>query len=1085
LDNSAHNAEVHVDDQTVLSLGLWVKRRRRALDLTQEALAALVGCSKDLIVKIEGDARHPSRAIAGRLADRLQLAPEERDAFIRCARAQLPPDQLPPPTASIARPRLMPAGDAPAADQTFLLAAIDGAGGLWDRHPAAMRLARARHGALLRAAIADAGGSVFATFGDVIGATFQAPLQGLRASLAAQRALLAEPWEACGLPAPIRAQLALHVGAAEPQGGGYAGPTLSRAERILAAAHGGQVLLSAAAQELLRDQLPAGVALRELGSYRLQGLRHPERIAQLLAPGLPSEFPPPRALDALAGNLPPAHGHLIGRGSDIAALLALLRDANVRLLTLTGAGGIGKTRLALAAAAELVDAYPDGVWLVDLAPLIDPAAVPSAIAHTLGLPEIGDQDRLATLKAALRARRALLVLDNCEQVAAAAPAIAELAAACPNLKLLATSRVAMHLTIEHEYPVSPLAAPDPAEPGDLARLAEYDAVRLFSARAQAVRPDFRITDANIRAVAEICARLDGLPLAIELAAARVRLFSPEALLLRLEQDGGLTMLAGGPRDHPERQQTIRATIGWSERLLTPSERALLHQLAIFVGGWPLSAALAVGTADGAAEQAVLGELEALVDHNLVVLRGDAGGEPRYGMLELVRAYALERLRAAGAEQAARRQHADAIVRWAAARDAAFGDKAALAQIGHERANINAALEWSFEAGGADAIYALRIIARVWEYWSLCLQSEGCAWLRRALAIAAQHAAEPATAHVLNAAGRMLWLAGELADPEPLLRRGLEQARRDGDLALEAELLRHLGEYLFAVPGRLAEAQRCFEVGLEIGRACHDALTELWNPVVLGVVALRMGRLDEAMARLAPALSYAEARDELIGQMVALRYMTEVAERQGRAPEAEAYMARAAQFARMLDQGFGVEFTTIGCYLAYLRHEYDDCLAQLRLARVRAQQYSQSYQLFVLASFEATVQLMRGDLALAAGAVRQALALHRREPVYLARAATVAARIATLRRHYAEAASLLGGIARLDQMVIVYLDDQPDPALERWRAEDAAACRAALGATAFRRAWSTGQHGALEDAIAGALDAANEPAPAELQSLEAQ
>src|SRR6266545_2385109 len=529
------------DMERTASFGYWLRRRRKALDLTQEDLARQVGCAVGTIKKLEGDDRRPSRQFAERLADLLAIPPAERPAFLKAARAELATDELAVAAQPIESPVAAepPAGPQPAGTVTFLFTDIAGSSQLWAEHPAAMRLALARHDALLRTALEAHGGAVFKTVGDAFHAAFATAVDAVSAALAGQRALAAEAWGATG---PLRVRMALHSGGAELRDGDYFGHALSRAARILAAGHGGQVLLSAASWELARDHLPPDVALHDLGAHWLKSLARPEQIYQLAVPGLPAEFPPLQSLDRPTTNLPAQITVFIGRERELAALRDLLGRDDVRLVTLTGPGGTGKTRLSLQIAAEALDMFEHGVWFVSLAPISDPDLVAATIAKALGVREAGGRPILELVKSYLREKRTLLLLDNFEQIVDAAPLISELLAFAPGLKVLVTSRTTLRLSGEREYAVPPLGLPptddrrwttDDRKAGDptlewpnmrAETISQYEAVRLFIERAQAARADFAVTNENAPAVAEICARLDGLPLAIELAAARIKLF---------------------------------------------------------------------------------------------------------------------------------------------------------------------------------------------------------------------------------------------------------------------------------------------------------------------------------------------------------------------------------------------------------------------------------------------------------------------------------------------------------------------------------------------------------------------------------
>jgi predicted ATPase len=436
-----------------------------------------------------------------------------------------------------------------------------------------------------------------------------------------QHSLAAHAWPE---EVSVRVRIGLHTGQPLLSSEGYVGLDVPRAARIMSAGHGGQVLLSATTQELVKHDLPDGVSLRDLGEYRLKDLQHPSRLYHLVMAELPADFPPLKTLDAHPNNLPIQPSKLIGREREVVAIQRLLQRDDVRLVTLTGPGGIGKTRLALQMAAELSDHFPDGVYFVNLAPTSDPALVVPTIAHTLEVKEIPGQSLLDQLKASLREKHLLLLLDNFEQVVSAALQVADLLATCPKLKMVVTSRMTLRLQSEHEFAVPPLALPDPSHLPDPRALSQYEAVALFIERAQAVKPEFQVTNATAPVIAEICVRMDGLPLAIELAAARVKVLPPQALLARLGQR--LHLLTSGARDMPARQQTLRNTLVWSYDLLTPVEQRLFWRLSIFVGGCTLEALESVCAAldDGAGQ--VLDGVSSLLDKSLLQQSEQEEGE---------------------------------------------------------------------------------------------------------------------------------------------------------------------------------------------------------------------------------------------------------------------------------------------------------------------------------------------------------------------------------------------------------------------------------------------------------------------------
>jgi predicted ATPase/class 3 adenylate cyclase len=533
----------------------------------------------------------------------------------------------------------------PSGTVTFLFTDIEGSTRLWERHPEAMRTALARHDALLRQAIESRGGHVFKTVGDAFCAVFSSAPDAARASLDAQRALHAADWDAVGA---VRVRMALHTGEADERGGDYFGPALNRVARLLAIGHGGQVLVSSAAEAAIHGALSAEASLRDWGSHRLKDLQEPEHVYQLCAPDLPAEeFPPLRSLQAFANNLPVQATSFIGRERDIAEIQRLLSSA--RLLTLNGAGGVGKTRLALQAAADLLETYGDGVWLVELAPLADPDLVPQTVAFALGVREEPGRPFTQTLADYLRNKKLLLLLDNCEHLVDACARLADtLLRSCPDLQILATSREALGVPGERTYRLPSLGLPDPARLPPMDVLAQFESVRLFRERAQLHQPAFAVTAANAPALAQVCHRLDGIPLAIELAAARVRSLPVEQIAARL--DDRFRLLTGGSRTALPRQQTLRALMDWSYGLLTDGEKTLLRRVSVFSGGWTLEAAETVCAGDGVDDWEILDLLTRLVDKSLIVYE-ERDGEARYRLLETVRQYAQERLQESGERSA--------------------------------------------------------------------------------------------------------------------------------------------------------------------------------------------------------------------------------------------------------------------------------------------------------------------------------------------------------------------------------------------------------------------------------------------------
>jgi class 3 adenylate cyclase len=466
---------------------------------------------------------------------------------------------------------------------TFVFTDIEGSTKLWDEKPEAMRKALAQHDALVRARLSQ-NGEVFKTMGDAFYAAFKSPSEALSTVSELQKELQGQSWGEIGT---LRVRIALHTGEAETRDNDYFGTALNRVSRLLSSGHGGQILLSQATYELVRDSLPLGADTRFLGEHRLRDLERPESIYQLLAPGLPTDFPPLRSLSELPNNLPLQVTSFVGREKELTDVEKLIRKN--RLVTFTGSGGTGKTRLSMQAAAELLPDFEDGVWLVELAPLTEPDLVPQTVAGALKVREEPGRPLLETLVSHLKDKKLLLILDNCEHLLDAAARLADaIGRQCPNVHLIATSREPLAIQGEQVYRVPSLSTPDPKKKETVEALNQYEAVRLFIDRALLAQTSFAVTNENAPAVAQICHRLDGIPLALELAAARVRAMPVETIASRL--DDRFRLLTGGSRTALPRQQTLRATIDWSYGLLDEKEKTLLRRLSVFAGGWTLEAA---------------------------------------------------------------------------------------------------------------------------------------------------------------------------------------------------------------------------------------------------------------------------------------------------------------------------------------------------------------------------------------------------------------------------------------------------------------------------------------------------------------
>ncbi|MDQ2942661.1 MAG: adenylate/guanylate cyclase domain-containing protein, partial [Candidatus Dormibacteraeota bacterium] len=667
----------------------------------------------------------------------------------------------------------------------------------------------AEHRRALRAAIAERGGVEVDTQGDAFFIAFANASDAVAAAQAAQRTLTG----------PVHVRIGIHTGEPTVTPEGYVGIDVHRGARICAAGHGGQILISKATRDALND----GTQVRDLGEHRLKDLHTPEWLFQVLAPDLEPGFPPLRSLSNT--NLPAESSKFIGREHELTELGTLLGREDVRVLTLTGAGGTGKTRLAIRVAAEAVEHFKNGVFFVSLAPLTDPALVLGTIAETIGAQAATNQPPVDSLRRHLEGKQLLLLLDNFEHLLTAAPDISLLMASAPRLKAIVTSRERLRLAGEHEYAVPPL-------PDD-------DAVTLFGIRARAAKPSFRV-ELHRAPVLAICRRLDGLPLAVELAAARVKVLAPQALFERLEQR--LPVLTGGPRDMPDRQRTLRATIDWSYALLDPHEQTVLARLAVFAGGWTAAAAEPICGA-------TLEDLASLLDKSL--LRHDEGGDgsDRFSMLETIREYAGDRLQKSGAADVVAGAHAHYFGQLAdtAAEGRGHGvwvSKEVMARrsawldwLGVERSNLSAALEWLVEHHEGES--AVQLVLSMWRLWFVRgTLAEGQAWTERVLALD-ETRRSPDFGFFLSVAAEFPRFRGQYAraialeeEAIALLRRSHEQYR----LASAVEALATMVE----VGGNYTRAKELHEECLALGRESGDAGTIGHALNGLAVLAFRQG-----------------------------------------------------------------------------------------------------------------------------------------------------------------------------------------------------------------------------------------------------
>jgi predicted ATPase/class 3 adenylate cyclase len=649
----------------------------------------------------------------------------------------------------------------PTGTVTFLFTDVEGSSRLWEEFPDAMQDALARHDVIVRAAIESHGGHVVKTTGDGFHAAFATVSDAVEAAVEGQLGLAAESWSR---GVTLRVRMGLHTGTAEIRDGDYFGPALNRAARLAGAGHGGQVLVSGATGGLMQG---SGVELVDLGSHQLRDLGEPERVFQVRHPALESEFAPLRTLDAFATNLPLQVTTFVGRDDDLIEVTEALGES--RVVTLIGVGGVGKTRLAVQTAAEMLPRYRDGVWMCELGPLSDPGQVPDAVATTLGVQQRPEQSITESLVAALRPKDLLVVLDNCEHLLdAAAQLVAALVESCPGVRVLATGREGLGVRGERMMMVRSL--PLPGEGASTEEILAADAVHLFTERAEQSGGAVEFDDETAATVGQLCRRLDGIPLAIELAAARARVMSPHEIAARLDER--FRLLTGGSRTAVERHQTLRRAVEWSYDLLADREQITLQQLGVFAGGFTIDAAEAVVGTDDIEPLEILDSLAQLVDKSLVVAEREHH-DTRYRLLETIRAYALERLENADATDMLRRRHATWCAAFMAQASAGVRgpDEALwLERIYREVDNVRAALTWA--TGADDADLSLSLIGD-FGFWSLESRRLGYLlgpWAAPALVTsgATEH---PRFAHVL--AVRALDQHQHLADAERDARRGIE------------------------------------------------------------------------------------------------------------------------------------------------------------------------------------------------------------------------------------------------------------------------------------------------------------------------
>ncbi|HEY3246879.1 MAG TPA: tetratricopeptide repeat protein [bacterium] len=783
----------------------------------------------------------------------------------------------------------------PTGTVTFLFADIEGSTRLLQQLGDRYAVALADYRRLFRDAAEAHGGQEVDMPGDACFFAFSRATDAVAAAVAAQIALQAHPWPDGRM---LRARIGVHTGEPFAQDRNYVGLDVHRAARICAAAHGGQVVLSDATRVFVEQALPEGVVLRDLGEHRLKDLQRPERLYAAVHAQLPQVFPPLRTLDARPNNLPLLPTQFVGREEELVSLHQMLQDGAVRLITLTGPGGTGKTRLALQLAAAAVDEFPHGVYFVPLSHVNDSEMIIPAIARALDLGELKDQPLQEALAQYLKDRRLLVVLDNLEQVPDSGPLIHSLLAGCPGVKIVATSRERVRVSWEHEFPIPPL--PTPQAGSSLAAQLASPAIALFIDRARMVQPGFTLTAENTGAVAEICAGLDGLPLAIELAAARVKLLPVREIARRLQDQ--LRLLRGGPVDAPERHRSLQAAMLWSYALLSPAEQRLFRRLAVFRGGCALDSAEAVCRD---LDDDVFTGLASLVDKSLLRQVHSQDDRPRFLMLETIRQFGLERLAAEDDLEDATRRHAEHFADLAEQLEAAIpaDDEHLADRMWRDADNMRAAADWAMHPGRP--ALAVRLGAGLgWAFYMRGQLTEGRERLARLMRIAPVPPDGPAGARIMLAAGVLAWSTGDTGPAQAWLSEALEYFVAHGDRQREAVATAFLG-HVARTAGDLEEAAARYEQAHTTYRALGHASGIAWTLHDLGQIARDRGTLDEATALEEQSLAAFRQRGDRWGAAWALWNLGVTAHRQGNDTGARAHYIESLELYRALDDRRGI------------------------------------------------------------------------------------------------------------------------------------------------------------------------------------
>jgi len=913
---------------------------------------------------------------------------------------------------------------------------------------------------LLRMAFQEKGGREVDTQGDACFVAFPRAKDAVAAAIAAQRAIASFSWPD---GATVLARMAVHTGEPLSAHTGYIGMDVHRAARICAAGHGGQILLSQTTRELIADDLPHSVSLRDLGEHRLKDLARAQRLFQVVDAGLPAEFPPLKSLNALPNNLPIQLTSFIGREREKAEVKRLL--AATRLLTLTGAGGCGKTRLALQVTADVLEEYKDGAWLVELGALSDPTLVPQTVASTLAVREQPSRPLEATLADCLRPKQMLLLFDNCEHLLLACARLTEgLLRACPHLRILATSREGLGVGGELTYRVPSLSVPDVRRLPPPDSLMQREAVHLFTERAAFAVPTFRVTGQNAMAVAQVCGRLDGIPLAIELAAALVKALSVEQIAARL--DDRFRLLTGGSRTALPRHQTLQGTMDWSYDLLAEKERALLRRLSVFAGGFTLEAAEVVGSGAGLDEAEVLTLLTHLVDKSLV-FREEQDGEDRYRLLETVRQYARNKLLDSGELAEIRKQHAFfflALAEEAEPHLTAADQETWAKRLDAEHDNLRAALEWSKTDEGGEETH-LRLAGALSRFWNVRGHwTEGLRWLEGAVA-AGSGTPPSARAKAFFGAGVLAFLLSDNDRAAALLDESLALSRQSADKRGVADSLRILAQVAWQREDR-DRARALGEESLSLFQDLRDKKGVAAAFRFLGFLAVSWHDLEQGESSLQQSLTLARELGDKKGIAQSLYALGGIAREQGAYEQATTLYEESLALSREIQEKYFISNSlhALGI-LAKYRNDYPRARAlqeeSLAIQRELGDKGSIARSLRSLAS----VALAGRDYGRATMLYRESLSL-RKEISHksgIVECFEGLGQVAEAQNEPERAARLLGAAERLREGL-----PSPAPVERREIEQSVAKVRAALSQEEFLSKWAEGRAMTMEQAIEYAL-----------------